>query len=586
MAPPVTEDRFPGRSAPASPARRWAGRLAASLPAILAVLLAFGLCWPGEEDAYIYFRYALNAAHGLGLVFNPGQRVEGFSSPLWMLLLWLGARAGAAVHLLARGLGVACTAALVLAAGRLAAAVGLDARYRLAVQLSLALDFYVLAWGQSGLETPFYMLVMTLAATAYLRAEYPLATTGPVPGRRRWTAAWLLGVLSLARPEGLALAVLALADRLRRGDRRSAQPYLLGVGAVFVPYLLWRRAYFGAWLPNTSVKLYPLHVDRSVPQAFAYLGYLGVLALILPAVGWSLARWRPAERARIGRLWLAGLVLTFGLHFVAGGDYRPGFRYLLPPLPLLLAAAWATLAAMSRRAAPRLRLAFAGVLLLSLVAPSLVLLHRDPWMRFTPSGVARSWLHPYAHRERWGVAVSWWIVRHVPDGATVAYGQMGKAPYLASLLGRDIRFLDTVGWVDREVAAIHRPDRNLLAVMRSVASGRSPKQALADVRRQNVERFVELVLRRRPDFVLAEPYLMHAGMDALRTAPEFLAGYRRLGAIASEPPVEVFSRVGGPRLLGHPVPRRPVPRKKNGETAGAASPRDGTGPSRVPLLSF
>ncbi len=40
------------------------------------------------DDAYIYFRYADNLViYGEGLVFNPGEYVEGFSSPFWMLLL-------------------------------------------------------------------------------------------------------------------------------------------------------------------------------------------------------------------------------------------------------------------------------------------------------------------------------------------------------------------------------------------------------------------------------------------------------------------------------------------------------------------
>ncbi len=40
------------------------------------------------DDAYIYFRYVDNAVFlGHGLVYNAGEHVEGFSSPLWTLLL-------------------------------------------------------------------------------------------------------------------------------------------------------------------------------------------------------------------------------------------------------------------------------------------------------------------------------------------------------------------------------------------------------------------------------------------------------------------------------------------------------------------
>jgi arabinofuranosyltransferase len=49
------------------------------------------------DDAFISYRYALNLVRGHGLVFNPGEYVEGFTNLLWTLLIalfvWLGAQA-------------------------------------------------------------------------------------------------------------------------------------------------------------------------------------------------------------------------------------------------------------------------------------------------------------------------------------------------------------------------------------------------------------------------------------------------------------------------------------------------------------
>ena len=41
------------------------------------------------DDAFISFRYAENFAQGKGLVFNSGERVEGYSNFLWVILLGL-----------------------------------------------------------------------------------------------------------------------------------------------------------------------------------------------------------------------------------------------------------------------------------------------------------------------------------------------------------------------------------------------------------------------------------------------------------------------------------------------------------------
>src|SRR5437899_2242148 len=56
------------------------------VPLIL-LLATRGVAWASiplpAEDAFITYRYALNLALGHGLVYNPGERVMGFTSPAW-----------------------------------------------------------------------------------------------------------------------------------------------------------------------------------------------------------------------------------------------------------------------------------------------------------------------------------------------------------------------------------------------------------------------------------------------------------------------------------------------------------------------
>src|ERR1700682_2995626 len=55
---------------------------------IIRVLFAARLLPDGLfDDAYITFRYAANVARGFGLVFNPGERVLGTTSPLFTFIL-------------------------------------------------------------------------------------------------------------------------------------------------------------------------------------------------------------------------------------------------------------------------------------------------------------------------------------------------------------------------------------------------------------------------------------------------------------------------------------------------------------------
>ena len=67
--------------------------LGASLAMILGVAGAARMAWVCD-DAFISFRYAENLVRGLGLVYNAGERVEGYSNFLWTLGTALGMRLG------------------------------------------------------------------------------------------------------------------------------------------------------------------------------------------------------------------------------------------------------------------------------------------------------------------------------------------------------------------------------------------------------------------------------------------------------------------------------------------------------------
>jgi hypothetical protein len=58
--------------------------------------------WLLIDDAFITFRYARNLIDGAGLVFNIGERVEGYSNLLWTLLMAGGMTVGVPPETLSR----------------------------------------------------------------------------------------------------------------------------------------------------------------------------------------------------------------------------------------------------------------------------------------------------------------------------------------------------------------------------------------------------------------------------------------------------------------------------------------------------
>lgn len=189
--------------------------------------LAFAIPRAGE-DAYITFRYAWNWAHGLGPVFNAGERVLGVTSLPWTAWIALGVRWGADPVLWSRAtLLVADAVALVCFAALLEAHVSRASAWCFAV--------FFAAWPYfsglfcSGLEIG--ALLACIAATTWL-IDRRSSISGPA-----------LGLLATFRPEGL-LAAAVLAVWARGRDRIVA-------AGIFAAAAIAIALYYGSPVPQS-----------------------------------------------------------------------------------------------------------------------------------------------------------------------------------------------------------------------------------------------------------------------------------------------------------------------------------------------
>ena len=212
---------------------------------VLVVALAF--LWPAPtefpmDDTYIHFVYARNLAEHGKLMFNfPDEKGVGTSSPLWVLLLAGGYKAGIPLHVLAKALGIG---ALIIVGAALYLLLrpiwGVIAS--LGTALAVVLSAPMLWFSLSGMETTFFLALGLLALLAY-RA-----------GRWLWMGL-LLGLLTLARPEGLALALaigLAEIARQKRIPRHLIWAGLL-CGLVAAPWFLYLYLRTGHILPTSGL---------------------------------------------------------------------------------------------------------------------------------------------------------------------------------------------------------------------------------------------------------------------------------------------------------------------------------------------
>ncbi len=301
-----------------------------------AVYVGFaGIVVPSQsDDAFVHFRYVDQLLAGNGLVFNSGQRVEGFSSPLWVALLSLATSVTRAIGSarqvpeVAQDLGTAAMVGtyvvLLLAMPRVAP---LSRWWVLLGATALLWSPFSCVWARSGMETP---LVALLVTTAFLTLSLGKRSIG-VPS---------LVALCWLRPEGPLLAAsIAVATNAHVRKQFRSLAFLL-LGGVVLPttalYLV-RRAYYGVWFPNTYHAKMSLGVDfwwRGLGYVVEFFasegGWLGAAILLVALVG--------RHRALATRLSAVIAVHTLVV-VVVSGDFLWYGRFMMPVLPLLVVGA-------------------------------------------------------------------------------------------------------------------------------------------------------------------------------------------------------------------------------------------------------
>jgi hypothetical protein len=389
------------------------------------------------DDAFIFFRYAANVLAGHGVVFNPGERVEGYTSALWLMTLIVTGSARVDPELAVRVLGSVLAAAGVIVTARFP--VGSVARgdrwiaWSAAALLALSAPYHV--WAVHGLETAMFTLFVVLGVRGDVRDMRERVTSSTTP---LWHS---LGALT--RPEGALFFVVHLVRRVasattareRLAAFRSCIPFAATVGVQVV----LRFAYYGDVVPNTfhtKVGFTPAVGARGLAYAGSFFldWRASIFVLLLPAL------W--AARARRDLRYMWAVCATYVAAIVAeGGDAFPAFRFLVPIFPvlyLLVAEGAATLVPLvARRTNPRVAAGCVGALVVALAVP-----HVQQGLAHAREEVKGANEFTGAMKE-----VGRALRDRVPPDTVIALNPVGAVPYFSEL-----RTIDMLGLTDRHIA--------------------------------------------------------------------------------------------------------------------------------------
>jgi arabinofuranosyltransferase len=291
-----------------------AGRLVLTVAVVIYVLVVIQNAWL-SDDAFVAFRAAANLTNGHGLVSNPGERVQAFTSPLWTLAfaaIYVVVHNAYAVALL---LSLTCSVAAVLIFLR---SVDAPAGPRAFAVLALACSMAYVHYSTSGLENPLAHLLLAVFFACYVNR----------------TLGGLFLASSLLLLTRLDLILLVGPALVHACWGRPWRQWLKAAALGSLPMAVWELlslVYYGFLFPNTAyAKLnttLPFH--EVVGQGLTYLvdsATRDPVTLLVIAMGLA----APLIAGRRALPLTLGIALYVTYVVRVGGDFMSG-RFLTAP---------------------------------------------------------------------------------------------------------------------------------------------------------------------------------------------------------------------------------------------------------------
>ena len=396
-------------------------------------LLVFNLVsfYSFTDDAYISFRYLDNWLAGNGLVFNPGERVEGYTNFLWIVLLAPLSFFGLSPETGSMLLSLCALAILLWCLFQTASSLTENWIAGWCAVLLAAGSVHLSRWTVSGMETVFFAMLLAYA-NMHLAKRF----------RHSYTSSIFYSLAVLTRPTAALHAAIAFAVAIPfKGEERIKNMRLLMASFIVflilpLAHLIFRLAYYGYPLPNTFYAKVGGELPNLVPAGMIYVWRFLIAGGIILVVTSLFSILKCRKNWVILVLFVQVFAHTFYVIRV-GGDYFPFNRFLVPIIPALAVLGGIGLATTARRfGALGEKLLPVAVLFLTFTQTGLSFLSVDN-KTFEQAVTVRS------ERE----ITAGWLKDNLPQNTKLAVNAAGVIPYRTGFYT-----LDMLGLNDLHIA--------------------------------------------------------------------------------------------------------------------------------------
>lgn len=398
------------------------------------------------DDAYISFRYAERLLEGKGLTFNDGEKVEGFSNPLWIFILALTSKITTVdIPTLSKILGFLFSG-LTLLFTLLITKILFDKSKANLLLIFIASIFFFTpgyhVYSTGGLEVPLFSFLIT-SVTYFSISESK---------NHLIIAAILAGFLGICRPEGLLYILLWLLFTYKF-ERQNISSYLTRIVIAILPsilYVIFRFYYYGEILPNTAYAKpsgtysYLFGIDDS----FLYLTIFSIpLTIIIIYYYYKFSNKRSKIFVTISGFLLANLIFLV----YSGGDWMLLGRFFLPVWPIIVIAfSYLLLNFLNSISSDSFTFKYLSYLCLVSIIITQILLFKEQWFEYQSNNNIANVMKGNDQ-----LNTGKWLSHNIKQNSTVATFRLGGISYGAP----GLIFYDTFGLTDKEVTNFRRKKR-------------------------------------------------------------------------------------------------------------------------------
>lgn len=404
------------------------------------MFLSWSFWFQNVDDAYISFRYGRNFVNGEGLVYNPGEYVEGYTNFLWTVVTSPFTKIKSVdISIFALSLGLALSVfniyLLIIITRKFSDIIPLKPSYLIFLPaLFYVLDDSVAFWAIGGMEFPMYTMFILAAAYFYFNINKKNSS--------HLLMAVFLMLCTLTRPEGNMVFVITLFHFIlfRKSIDNWLKKFLsvIGLYTLFAAlYYGFKYLYYGQLIPNTFYAKGVTDFSMNLLLGFKYLAlcigtrlYLLIFILFLPFK-------KVLKDFKQSYLMLFSFVYIVYL-LIVGGDWMIANRFFVPIIPFLyilstigiVIAMNKIISISSKFETAKYRLMNTGIVLLSVILffVTLSLLeYRELIIKD----------ENYKYEHQWSMFGKW-LKLNVSPNTVIAVGPAGKIPYYSELYTVDM----------------------------------------------------------------------------------------------------------------------------------------------------